>query len=308
MANNKGKKVLITGGAGFIGSNLGDVLIANGHEVHVIDNLSNGKKENLNSRAILHTVDIRDVPDLEKTLKKIGNVQGIFHLAALPRVQYSIENPKETHEVNVTGTHNILELARTHGNIKVVYAASSSVYGDQAVLPLHEDVAPLPKSPYALQKYMGELLCRLYSEIYNLPTVSLRYFNVYGPKLDPDGAYALVVGKFLKQRQSGAPLTITGDGYQTRDFTHVRDVAMANILALNNNVSKGEAINIGAGNNIDINALAKLIGGEVQYISSRLEPRDTLADNTRAKELLGWQPSVMFEEGIEELRKIFDIK
>jgi UDP-glucose 4-epimerase len=162
-----------------------------------------------------------------------------------------------------------------------------------------------PLSPYALQKYIGERYCKLFSEIYSLPTVSLRYFNVYGPGMDPAGAYALAIGKFIKQRQDGSAITITGDGTQTRDFTHVRDVVNANLLAAESPlVGKGEVMNIGAGRGTSMNEIAKLIGGPVEYIAPRLEPHDTRADNARAGKLIGWKPTIMIEEGIAELKRL----
>jgi UDP-glucose 4-epimerase len=161
-----------------------------------------------------------------------------------------------------------------------------------------------PISPYGLQKYIAELYCRLFADVYQLPAVSLRYFNVYGPKADPDGAYALVIAKFIKQRLLGEPMTITGDGTQTRDYTHVRDVVRANILAAGSAVGRGEVINIGAGQNASVNKVAELIGGPVEHIAPRLEPHDTLADNSLAKKLLGWEPQVSLEEGIAELKKL----
>ena len=167
---------------------------------------------------------------------------------------------------------------------------------------------PHPKSPYGLQKYIGELNARLFSEIYGLPTVSLRYFNVYGPGASAEGAYALVIAKFFKQRLESAPMTITGDGTQTRDYTHVRDVVRANMLASESaNVGKGEVINIGAGNNASVNNIAELIGGRAEHIAPRLEPHDTLADNSLAKKLLGWEPQLTLEEGIAELKKLSNL-
>lgn len=307
--NSKNKvRAVISGGAGFIGSNLGDFLVNEGFEVHVIDDLSGGKKENVHRQAILHITDIRNYEEIEKIFDEHGPIEYLFHTAALPRVQFSIENPLKTNTVNVCGTLKLLHLAKEVGVKRFIYSASSSAYGDQKVMPLTEEVPPKPKSPYGLQKYIGELYCRTFSEIYGLPTVSLRYFNVYGPKFDPEGPYALVVGKFLKQKKNGIPLTITGDGNQTRDFTHVNDVVRANILAMQSDkVGEGEVINIGAGNNISINELARLIGGPTEYIPPRLEPRDTLADNKKARELLGWQPQISIEDGIASLKKWFDI-
>jgi UDP-glucose 4-epimerase len=202
----------------------------------------------------------------------------------------------------VTGTLNVLSAAKDAGVRRVVYAASSSAYGDQDKMPLVEDMPPKPQSPYALHKYAGELYCRMWSEIYGIETVALRYFNVYGPRQSEEGAYALVIAKFLKQKRDGGPLTITGDGTQTRDFTHVRDIVAADILAMESGkVGKGEVINIGAGKNYSVNEIAALIGGKTRYIEPRIEPHDTLADNTRASELLGWKPSVSIEDGIAEL-------
>jgi UDP-glucose 4-epimerase len=175
-------------------------------------------------------------------------------------------------------------------------------------MPLIESMEARPKSPYGLQKYVGELYARLWSEVYGLPTVSLRYFNVYGPGASDEGAYALVIARFLKQRRAGEPMTITGDGSQTRDFTHVRDVVRANLLAAQSNtVGTGEVINIGAGRNASVNRIAELIGGPTVFVPARLEPHDTLADNQKAKKLLGWQPEVPLEEGIAELKQLSGI-
>lgn len=295
-------KCLVTGGAGFIGSNLVDALVGLGFNVHIIDNLSNGKRENIHKKATLHVLDITDLKAIKPIFK---GAKYVFHLAALPRVQYSIENPSQTNQTNVEGTLNVL-ISSVDAKVKrVIYSASSSAYGDQKVMPLKENMTPSPKSPYGLQKYLGELYCRLWYQVYGLPTVSLRYFNVYGPKYSSEGAYALVIGKFLKQRSAGKALTVTGDGKQTRDFTHVRDVVRANILAMKSSkVGKGEVLNIGAGNNQTINRVAELVGGPVKYIPSRLEPKHTLADNSLARRLLGWQPKVKFEEGIAELKSL----
>jgi Nucleoside-diphosphate-sugar epimerases len=300
------KKVVVTGGAGFIGSNLVDALLERGFEVHIIDNLSGGKKENINPKAIMHLADITDLKIIKPIFK---DAEYVFHLAALPRVQYSIEHPDETNLVNVEGTLNVLMAAAEAKVKKLIYSASSSAYGDQIKMPLTEDLPAMPKSPYGLQKYVGELYCRLWSEIYELPTVCLRYFNVYGPRNNPDGAYALVIAKFIQQRQNDQALTITGDGEQTRDFTHVRDVVRANILAAENDkVGGGEVINIGSSHNYSVNKIAEFIGGPSVHIPARLEPRDTLADNSLARKLLGWQPQEEMSAGIAELKKIAGLK
>jgi UDP-glucose 4-epimerase len=299
-------KVVVVGGAGFIGSHLTDALVTSGYDTHVIDNLANGKKERVHPKATLHVLDIRNLDEIKPVFK---NAVYVFHLAALPRVQYSIEYPLETHDVNVTGTLNVLIASKEAGVKKVIYSASSSAYGDQAKMPLTEDMLPRPMSPYGLHKYIGEHKCRVWSIVYGLPTVSLRYFNVYGPGASAEGAYALVIAKFLKQRAEGKPMTITGDGKQTRDFTHVRDIVRANILAAEAaTVGKGEVINIGAGNNASVLKVAELIGGPVEHIAPRLEPHDTLADNSLARKLLGWEPSVTLEDGIAELRAEFHIQ
>lgn len=281
-------RTAVTGGAGFIGSHLVKTLREEGHDVRIVD--------------IKEGTDIRDKAFLKK---EFANTDLVFHLAALPRVQYSIEKPEETNETNVSGTLTVLKAAHEAGVTRVVYSASSSAYGNSKEMPLKETTTPQPISPYALQKYVGELYCKLFSEVYGLPTVSLRYFNVYGPGADPHGAYPLVIAKFLQQRIEGKPMTITGDGTQTRDFTHVRDIVRANILAATSpNVGKGEVVNIGAGKNVSVNKIAELIGGPTEYISPRLEPHDTLADNSLAKKLLGWEPSVSIEDGIAELKKL----
>ena len=299
--NNKGNKAVVVGGAGFIGSHVTDALIAKGYETHVIDNLSGGKKENVHPKAVFHKVDVRNLEDIKLIIK---GATYVFHLAALPRVQYSIEHPIETNDVNVGGTLNVLVAAKEGGVKRVIYSASSSAYGDQKEMPLVETMVPNPKSPYGLQKYVGELYAKVWSEVHGLETVSLRYFNIYGSRLDPNGAYALAIGKFLRQRKEGKPLTIWGDGTQTRDFTHVRDAVRANLLAAESKkVGKGEVINIGAGRNFSVNQLAKLIGGTVVHEPPRIEPHDTLADNSLAKKLLGWKPEVTLEEGIKELKK-----
>ncbi len=295
------QKVIVTGGAGFIGSNLVDELISRGFDVHVVDNLSGGKKENVNKKATLHVLDITNRKDIQPIFE---GAQYVFHLAALPRVQYSIEHPDLTEKVNISGTLSVLTAAQNAGVKKVVYSASSSAYGDQEKMPLTERMEANPKSPYGLEKYVGELYCRLWNDLYGLKTVSLRYFNVYGPRQSDVGAYALVIALFLKQKREGKPLTITGDGEQTRDFTHVRDVVRANILAMESGkVGGGEVINIGSGKNYSVNKIAELVGGEAKHIAPRIEPKHTLADNTLARELLGWEPRESLEEGIAELKK-----
>jgi nucleoside-diphosphate-sugar epimerase len=295
-------KIIVTGGAGFIGSHIVDALINEGHEVHIIDNLSAGKKENINPKAIFHLVDIRDK---EKLMPIFVGTEYVFHEAAIPRVQYSIENPIETNEVNVIGLLNVLEVSKLNNIKRFIFASSSSIYGNCEQLPLEESFLVNPLSPYAAHKYIGEIYCKLWSRIYKIETVCLRYFNVYGPRMDPEGAYPLAIGYFLKRLKEGKTLTITGDGQQTRDFTYITDVVKANLLAMKSEkIDQGEVINIGGGQRHSINEVASLIGGEIEYIEPRIEPHDTEADITKAKKLLNWEPKVDLKEGIKELRKL----
>ncbi len=293
------RTVLVTGGAGFIGSTLVDELIARGHRVRVIDTFATGKRENLNPKADLVEKDIRD---LEAIRPAFSGVDCVFHTAALARVPLSIEKPLETHATNATGTLNVLVAARDAKVRRVVNSGSSSVYGDQPSLPLREDMPASPLNPYGLQKYIGEYYTRLFHRFYGIQTLTLRYFNVFGPRMATEGAYVTVISVFLRQRLAGEPLTIDGDGEQTRDFTHVRDVVRANLLAMECEVADGRAINIGAGNNVSVNQVAQIIGGPVTHRPPRPgDPRDTLADNSQAQKILGWRPAVAFKEGIAEL-------
>ena len=294
-------KCLVTGGAGFIGSNLVDALIERGDEVIIIDNLTTGKIENLNPKAEFHQADIRK---LEEIKPFFNGIDYVFHFAAFPRVQPSIEDPATANDINLNGTLNVLIAARDAKVKKVIYSASSSAYGNQEQMPLTEEMPAHPLSPYGLQKYVGELYCRLFSEIYSLPTVCLRYFNVYGKRQALTGAYCLVMGIFVNQRLEGKPMTITGDGENRRDYTSVIDVVRADILAAESDkVGKGESINIGRGHNFSTNELAALIGGPTEFIPARVEPKVTLADHTRAKELLGWEPTVNLPEWLEGYKK-----
>lgn len=296
-------KALVTGGAGFIGSHLVDTLIEKGFDVIIIDNLSTGKKEYLNPKAEFHKLDIRD---LEKIRPAFKGINYTFHLAAQPRIQPSIVNPEESHSNNVVGTLNVLIASRDAKIKKFIYSASSSAYGDQKTLPLKEDMIPGPKSPYSMFKWIGEEYCRLFNELYGLPTVSLRYFNVYGPRQSCEGAYATVIGVFLRQAKNKEPLTIAGNGKQSRDFTHVKDVVQANILAMQSiKADKGEIINIGSGKNYTINEIAYFISNKTKNIPPRsAEVQATLADNNKAKRILNWKSTISIEEGIKELKKL----
>ena len=297
-------KIIVTGGAGFIGSHLVDALIKRGDEVIVIDNLSGGKKENVNPQAKFYQLDLRALQDIKPLFT---GVDFVFHVAARPRIPLSIQDPILSNDNNLNATLNVLVASRDAKVKKVIYSSSSSVYGNQKTLPASEDMSPQPLNPYGLQKYVGELYCKIFSELYGLPTLSLRYFNVFGLRAPQEGAYATVIGIFLGQKQAGKPLTIVGDGEQSRDFTYVKDVVRANLLAMESKIGAGEVINIGGGNSYKINQLASLIGGEVVHIPVRPgEIRHSLAGITLAKKLLNWQPEYNIETGLAEMAKTYE--
>ena len=283
------KKAIVTGGAGFIGSNLVDKLIDMGVQVTIIDNFSTGKVENINPAAYvwkqdLATVDINDLTEFMK------GVDVIFHLAALARVQPSIEQPIPYHNANVTSTHNLLAAAKEAEVKKVVFSSSSSVYGN-AKVPTSEEHSLNPMSPYALHKLIGEQYMKLYSDLYNIDTVCLRYFNVYGDRMSLDGAYRLAIPIFASQIKEGKPCTITNDGKQRRDFTHVDDVVSANILtAISEKKFNGEIYNIGNGDNVSINELVDMMGGKKIYGKKVIEPFETLASTAKIDLDLDWKP------------------
>lgn len=304
MYNFGDAKIIVTGGAGFIGSNMVDALIESGAQnVHVIDNLSTGRREYVNPKAVLHEADIRDYEAIFPIFK---DVKFVFHFAAQPRIQPSIQDPKTAHDINATGTLNVLLASSKNQVSRFIYSASSSAYGGQTEMPLRETMQPQPLNPYAVQKHIGEIYSRMFSGLYGLETVSLRYFNVYGPRQPESGAYATAIGIFLRQRKNGEPMTVVPDGHQKRDFTHVRDVVRANLLAAaSDRVGKGEVINIGTQTNYSVLEVAGFIGGPTVFIEPRIgEARETLADITKAKELLDWAPQVKFEEGIQELKNL----
>jgi len=297
-------KYIVTGGAGFIGSNLVDLLINEGHEVHVIDNFSSGKKENCNEKAKYFELDISDYSNFEDLKNILLGSDGVFHLAALPRVQESIDNPLHFEKNNTLSTINILKACADSNIKRLVYSASSSAYGNAIKLPLKEEDPIDPISPYAMQKYYGEVACKMFANVYGIETVSLRYFNVYGERQSLEGAYALVMCVFARQRLNNEPLTIRGDGEQRRDFTHVKDIARANILAMHSNkVGKGEVINIGNSDCRSVNQIAEMIGGPTINVEPVVEPRKTLADNSKAKDLLGWSPTIIIEEWVPKYKK-----
>ena len=313
------KKVIVTGGAGFIGAHLTDALIRQGYRVTVVDTMATGSRKNINPEAVFRR---GDVTRYESIAPHFRGADTVFHTAARARIQPSIIDPRSTFLTNVHGTFNVLMAARDAGVRRVVYSASSSAYGDQKRLPLREDMTPGPKNMYALSKLMGEQMCQVFSGLYGLETVSLRYFNVYGPRQIADGPYATVIGVFFRQMQEGKPLTIVGDGEIRRAFTYVADVVRANILAMRSRrVGSGEVINIGAEKNYSINDVAAAVLGiprarlrdavrvrRAMYIPARPgEARVTRADIVRAHKLLGWQPRMDFPHGLALARKAFGL-
>lgn len=298
----KNTKVVITGGAGFIGANLAKELAVD-NSVIIIDDLSTGNKENLTD---LPTENVEFVEgsicDISLLKRLFTNVDFVFHQAAISSVHKSIENPLATNEVNVTGTLNVLLAARDNGVKKVIYASSAAVYGDTTMNPQREDMMPNPQSPYAVTKLVGEYYCQAFRAVYGLPTVSLRYFNAYGPKQDPNSEYSAVIPRFINRLSEGNPPIIFGDGEQTRDFVFVSDVVRANILAAESEVSG--VFNIGQGQRVTINELAELIirllnkEPGVVYKEARVgDIRHSLADISKAG-LFGYQPQYDLEQGL----------
>jgi len=297
-------RVLVTGGAGFIGSNLVDKLIDDGHEVIIFDDLSTGREENINSKAKLFRFDISkeeffDIPIMGDIMT---GVDVVFHLAAKARVQPSIENPIEFHKVNVNGTLNLLKACVDYNVKRFIFSSSSSVYGnvEEKDLPTSEDSKLNPMSPYALHKLVGEQYCKLFSELYGLETACLRYFNVYGDGMSLEGAYKLVIPIFTEQRLNGKPMTIRGDGENRRDFTYVDDVVDANIKCMDYPLElNGDVFNIGNGDNRSVNQLADMIGGDRVNVEPVIEPKETLADNNKVKRMLGWKTTMKIEDWIK---------
>ena len=297
-------KYVVVGGAGFIGSHIVDKLVEQNHEVIIIDNLSTGKMENVNPKASVEYIDISNVNECPNMVEIMSGADALFLLAAKARVQPSIENPVEYETNNTIGTLNVLKCASDAGVRRVVYSASSSAYGNTEKLPSVESDPINPMSPYGAQKYYGEVMCKMFSEVYGLETVSLRYFNIYGERQNVGGAYAMVIGIFVDQLLNGKPMTIRGDGEQRRDFTYVGDVVNANILASQSeNVGNGEVINIGNGDNRSINDIADMIGGERIHREPVIEPKETLADNSLAEKLLGWKPTQNIEDWVPGYKK-----
>ena len=284
------QKAIVTGGAGFIGSNLVDKLIEQGIEVTVLDDLSTGKKENINPKATFIKCDISTASQVDLTFY-INGADVVFHTAAKARVQPSIDDPLTFNKANVDGTLNMLYASHTVGIKRFVYSASSSAYGNATRFPTPEEHSTDPLSPYGLQKYVGEQYCKVFSKVYGLDTVSLRYFNVYGERMLLEGAYCLVLGIFAKQMLEEKPLTINNDGKQRRDFTYVGDIVNANILtATRTEPFNGDVFNVGNGENYSVNEVAKMFGGKTIKGKDVLEPFQTLADNSKIRLMLDWEP------------------
>lgn len=294
-------KILVTGGAGFIGSHLVEYLLKN-NEVIVLDNFSTGRKENLshlnNKNLHIYQVDICDI-DLIKSYFK--DIDYVFHLAAIADIVPSIQKPLNYFKSNVDGTINTLEASRYYGVKKFIYTASSSCYGIAREYPTSEDAKIQPQYPYALTKYLAEELVLHWGKVYKLPVISLRLFNVYGPRARTSGTYGAVFGVFLAQKLNNKPFTVVGDGTQKRDFIYVDDVVRAIVMAAKSDI-KNEVFNVGMGVAHSINRLVELLGGEVVNIPKRpAEPDLTLADISKIKKMLGWEPKISFEEGVKKM-------
>ena len=306
------KRYLVTGGAGFIGSHIVRRLVGEGESVRVVDNLSTGQSIRLKTvRDSIEFVE-GDLADEQVSDEVVRDVDYVLHQAAVPSVQRSVYDPIGTNRANVTATLNLLESCRKAGVRRLVYAASSSAYGDTEILPKTEAMSSNPLSPYALQKLVGERYCRLYYDLYGLETVSLRYFNVFGPDQDPHSEYSAVIPKFITKLLAKQPLTIFGDGEQSRDFTYIENVVEANMLAVRAMEAPGSLCNIGCGERITLNQLVGLldeivgIKANVNHIATKAgDVRHSLADITRARCLLAYEPKVMVKEGLRRTVQAF---
>ena len=296
-------RALVTGGAGFIGSHICQELLSRGHQVLAVDNLASGRLENFEEFGDTKNFEFKkvDILDRDGLLPLFKGADWVFHMAGLADIVPSIEKPELYFDVNVKGTLNVLEAAKNAGVKRFTYAASSSSYGIPEEYPTPETTPIAPQYPYALTKHLGEELVLHWSQTYKLPAVSLRLFNVYGPRSRTSGTYGAVFGIFLAQKLNHKPYTVVGDGKQTRDFTFVTDVADAFILAAESDLN-GEFLNVGSGNTYSVNRLVELLEGDVEYIPKRPgEPNCTFADVSKIERLLGWKAKVPFEKGVQKM-------
>jgi nucleoside-diphosphate-sugar epimerase len=300
-------RYLVTGGAGFIGSHIVNRLVREGAFARVVDNLSTGEIDRLDDFEGQIEFIKGDLADSAVSDRAVQNIDYVFHQAALPSVQRSVSDPVATHRANVTATLNLLESSRKATVRRFVYAASSSAYGDTEILPKNEEMSPNPLSPYALQKLIGEHYCKIYHALYCLETVSLRYFNVFGPGQDPHSEYSAVIPKFITSLLAGKPLVVFGDGQQSRDFTFIDNIVEANLAALTSPNAPGKIINVGYGKqttlNQIINLLKEIVGIQVsvEYRPARTgDVRHSLADISLARGVLAYQPKVGVQEGLKK--------
>jgi UDP-glucose 4-epimerase len=301
-------KVVVTGGAGFIGSHLVDRLLSDGHSVLALDDFSTGRLENLshNKNSSDLSVERADVADYEGVSRQFRGASWVFHLAALADIVPSVQHPLQYHKANVDGTISVLEAARSAGVKRFVYAASSSCYGIPSETPTPETAPVQPMYPYALTKYLGEQYVLHWHKVYKLSCVSLRLFNVYGPRARTSGTYGAVFGVFMAQKLAGKPFTVVGDGTQTRDFTYVTDAVDAFVQVAKSGI-EGEVMNVGSGGTYSVNDLVRLLGGDVVHIARRPgEPACTFADIRKITKALGWRPKVGFEQGVQFLLRSID--
>jgi nucleoside-diphosphate-sugar epimerase len=298
---------LVTGGAGFIGSNIVEELVRRGERVRVLDNFSTGKRENI-APFVEHIELVEgDLRDLSTVQQAVAGADYVLHQAALASVQRSVDNPLASHAVNATGTLNLLVAAREAGVKRVVYAASSSVYGDSPMLPKQEDMSPRPKSPYAVSKLAGEQYCRTFTEVYGLETVCLRYFNVFGPRQDPNSQYSGVIPLFITAMLQGEHPTLHGDGLQSRDFSYISNIVQANLLAVTAHDVSGRMFNIACGKRYTlldmIAALNEILGTQIEPVRATPragDVRHSLADISAAQETLGYRVLVDFYDGLRQ--------
>lgn len=299
-------KVLVTGGAGFIGSHVVDLLLEEGHEVTVLDNFSTGRADNLEHVADQINLIECEIGVFGKWVSELTGIDWVIHLAALADIVPSIQHPDAYYQSNVTGTFNLLRAASEANVKRFVYSASSSCYGIPDHYPTKEEAPIQPQYPYALTKRMGEELVLHWAQVYKLPALSVRFFNVYGPRSRTSGTYGAVFGVFLAQKLANKPMTIVGDGAQTRDFTYVTDIAGAVLAAAASNKSN-TVYNVGSGQTVSVNRLAELLGGDTTHIPERPgEPDCTFADITKITKEIGWQPCVSIEDGVSEILKNID--